>query len=158
MILIDQIYKFYKTLYLVIDFMYMLQFITFVKNSMSSLADRGYQVELAGVFYHVGENDMSMPPYRKQAAAWIQKIIQQSRKDLSQPGLRWYVSQQPPTDDPRVNSIDVTADLIETLDKDPNATHIQAFQLPKQSKKLVISTAGIVALGKLLANEYLKNR
>ncbi len=32
MILIDQIYKFYKTLYLVIDFMYMLQFITFVKN------------------------------------------------------------------------------------------------------------------------------
>jgi hypothetical protein len=134
------------------------RFITFVKNSMSSLADRGYQVELAGVFYHVGENDMSMPPYRKQAAAWIQKIIQQSRKDLSQPGLRWYVSQQPPTDDPRVNSIDVTADLIETLDKDPDATHIQAFQLPKQSKKLVISTAGIVALGKLLANEYLKNR
>lgn len=31
-ILVDQIYKFYKTLYLVIDFMYMLYFITFVKS------------------------------------------------------------------------------------------------------------------------------
>jgi len=31
-ILVDQIYKFYKTLYLVIDFMYMLDFITFVKS------------------------------------------------------------------------------------------------------------------------------
>jgi len=31
-ILIDQIYKFYKTLYLVIDFMYIQHFITFVKN------------------------------------------------------------------------------------------------------------------------------
>jgi len=31
-ILVDQIYKFYKTLYLVIDFMYTVYFITFVKN------------------------------------------------------------------------------------------------------------------------------
>ena len=31
-ILVDQIYKFYKTLYLVIDFMYTLDFITLVKS------------------------------------------------------------------------------------------------------------------------------
>ena len=31
-ILVDQIYKFYKTLYLVIDFMYILHFSTFVKS------------------------------------------------------------------------------------------------------------------------------
>ena len=35
------------------------QFIEFVRESIAELAAKGHDVELAGVFYHVGENDMS---------------------------------------------------------------------------------------------------
>ena len=38
------------------------------------LNDEGHQVELAGICYHVGENDMSFWPYRKDAAKWAEVI------------------------------------------------------------------------------------
>jgi hypothetical protein len=99
---------------------------------------------------------MSMPPYRKKAAKWLQSTIAQSRLDLKMPALRWYVSQQPPTDDKRVNSHDVTADLERVAAADGNLIHIKAFDLPKQEKKLVVDTAGIIRLGELIAESYLQ--
>ena len=84
------------------------RFIAFVQESVQELREKGHEVELAGVFYHLGENDMSMPPYRKSVPQWLQSTIAQSRTDLAMPSLKWYVSQQPPTDHERVNSIDVT--------------------------------------------------
>ena len=128
------------------------RFIAYVKESLKSLRDKGHEVELAGVFYHVGENDMSFHPYRKEAAGRLQAIIAESRKDLGLPKLKWFVSQQPPTDDKRVNTLDVTADIGKA---DPAFIHIKAFDLPPQEKKLVISTAGIVELGELIAKGYL---
>ena len=70
--------------------------------------------------------------------------------------LEWFVSQQLPTDDEGVNSIDVTGDLEKMAVADAHLTLIQAFDLPAQESKIVITTAGIVALGELLADEYLK--
>ncbi len=130
-------------------------FIAFIKESIQELEDKGQQVELAGIFYHLGENDMSFGPHRKNAAKWLQSIVEQSRKDLSQSTLKWYVSQQPPTDDERVNSIDVVAALEAVATADSNLVHIKAFNLPKQEKKLVIDTAAIVQLGELIASSYL---
>ena len=130
------------------------QFITFVKESITELEAKGHEVELAGIFYHVGENEMSMPPYRKSAPKWLESTIAQSRRALELPQLKWYVSQQPPTDDKRVNSIDVTAELEKIAAADNNLIHIKAFDLPKQEKKLVIDTAGIVRLGELIAERY----
>ena len=72
--------------------------------------------------------------------------------------LKWFVSQQPPTDDKRVNSIDVTTELARIAAADSNLIHIKAFDLPKQEKKLVINTAGIVRLGELIAENYLKQQ
>jgi hypothetical protein len=134
------------------------RFIAFVKESIQELQDKGHDVELAGVFYHVGENDMSMPPYRANAAKWLHSTVTQSRQDLASPALRWYVSQQPPTDDDRVNSMDVTGDLERIAAADNNLVHIQAFDLPEQEKKFVIDTAGIVRLGELIAESYLKRQ
>ena len=57
-------------------------FITFIKESLNELKDKGHDVELAGIFYHVGENDMSMGSYRKKAAEWLPSTIVQSRQDL----------------------------------------------------------------------------
>ncbi|MSR48402.1 MAG: hypothetical protein EXS13_15305, partial [Planctomycetes bacterium] len=131
------------------------RFIAFVRESMKELAEHGHEVELAGVFYHLGENDMSFPPYREQAAARLAALVAQSRTDLGLPALRWFVSQQQPTDDASVNGIDVTADLAKLAAADPNLIHFKAFKLPKQEEPLVLTTAGIVALGEAIADRYL---
>ena len=131
------------------------QFIQFIRDSIKELQDKGHEVELAGIFYHVGENEMSMHPYRKQAPEWLLSTVSQSRRDLELPNLKWYVSQQPPTDHERVNSIDVTAEFEKLAAADSDLLHIKAFNLPAQEKKLVIDTAGIVRLGELIAQAYL---
>ena len=74
------------------------------------------------------------------------------------PTLKWYVSQQQPTDDKRVNSIDVTSELQRIAAADSHLIHIKAFDLPRQDKKLVLDTAGIVRLGELIAETYLKQQ
>ena len=132
------------------------RFISFIEKSLKELTDKGSEVELAGVFYHLGENDMPFHPYRKQAAKRLQAIITQSRKDLDVPKLKWFVSQQPPTDDKRVNNLDVVADVEKVAAGDKAIIHLKAFDLPPQEKKLMIDTAGIVRLGEFLADSYLK--
>ncbi|MFT7677809.1 MAG: hypothetical protein ACI8QC_001795, partial [Planctomycetota bacterium] len=72
-------------------------FIEFVQSSIAQLEERGHKVELAGIFYHLGENDMSWGQFRQKAAERLQTLVNQSRTDLGLPELRWFVSQQPPT-------------------------------------------------------------
>jgi hypothetical protein len=132
-------------------------FLEFVRESLQQITSRGQEVELAGILYHLGENDMSWGPFRQGASARLQALVNQSRKDLDLPALRWFVSQQPPTDDEQVNGIDVTAQLEEIAAADPYLIHIKAFDLPAQEKILVLDTAGIVALGEQLARSWLEN-
>lgn len=134
------------------------KFVSFVNESVKELTDKGQRVELAGIFYHLGENDMSFGPYRRDAPKRLQALIAQSRQDLKMPGLKWFVSQQPPTDDKRVNNIDVTAELEKVAAADKNLIHIKAFDLPEQEKKLVITTEGIVELGEVIAKGYLSGQ
>ena len=126
------------------------EFIQFVRESVNELEAKGNNARLAGIVYHLGENDMSFYPYRKMAAERLQAIIAQSRSDLKRPGLKWFVSQQPPTDDEGVNRVDVIADMEKIAAADPNLIHIKAFDLPPQKKRLVLDTAGVIALGRLL--------
>jgi hypothetical protein len=133
------------------------RFLAFVREAMQSITAQGNTVELAGIFYHLGENDMSFGPFRQQAAAQLAALIAESRRDLALPTLRWFVSQQRPTDDPGVNGIDVTAAIGKLAAADAHLIHIQAFDLPGLDK-LVLSTAGVCALGERLADGYLKVR
>lgn len=134
------------------------QFIAFIHKLIMDLQAKGHTVELAGIFYHVGENDMAFGPYRKDAAKWLRSTVAQSRQNLGLPSLRWYVSQQPPTDEDGLNKIDVTADLAAIAAADPRFIHLKAFSLPPQTEKLVITAAGIVRLGELLAESYIEHR
>lgn len=134
------------------------QFIAFIQESIRELEARGHPVELAGIVYHVGENEMSFGPYRSNAAKWLQSTVAKSREDLALPALKWFVSQQPPTDEKGLNRIDVTANLAALAAADPAFIHLKAFNLPPQKEKLVITTAGIVQLGELLAEGCLEHR
>jgi hypothetical protein len=129
-------------------------FINFIKQSIKELEDKGQQVELAGIVYHLGENDMSYLPYRREAITWLQSTIAQSRKDLAMPSLKWIVSQQPPTDEASLNQVDVTSQLAELARADASVFHLKAFDLPPQQEKFVITTAGVVRLGEILAQSF----
>jgi hypothetical protein len=134
------------------------QFIDFIRAAIRDLSSRGHEVNLAGVFYHLGENDMSFGPYRQAAAARLRSFMAQSRVDLELPNLVWFVSQQPPTDHESVNSMDVVGDLEALAAADEHFIHIKAFDLPKQEKLLVLDTAGVVALGEALGKAFLNRR
>ncbi len=134
------------------------RFIAFVKEAMDDLAERGHAVDLAGVFYHLGENDMSFGPFRQRAAAHLASLVAQSREDLGLPALRWFVSQQPPTDHESVNKIDVTGAIEKLAAADANLIHLKAFDLPGREEQLVLTTPGIVALGELLAERWLDRK
>lgn len=133
-------------------------FIAFIQESIRELQAKGHEVELAGIFYHVGENDMSFAPYRRDVAKWLQSTVAKSRQDLGLPSLKWYVSQQPPTDEAGLNAIDVVANLSAIAAADSAFIHLKTFHLPPQQEKLVITTAGIIQLGELLAQSYLDHR
>ena len=126
--------------------------------ALKELQAKGHPVELADIFYHVGENDMAFGHYRSNAAKWLQSTVAKSREDLALPVLKWHVSQQPPTDEKGLNRIDVTVNLAALAAADPAFIHLKAFNLPPQEEKLVITTAGIVQLGELLARSYLEHK
>lgn len=132
-------------------------FIRFIRDSIRELEIKGHPVELAGIFYHVGENDMAYYPYRRDAAKWLQSTIAQSRIDLSLPALKWYVSQQSPPNQEKLNKIDVIASLAAVIAADPATFHIVALDLPPQNENLVLDTAGVVKLGVLLARSYIEH-
>jgi hypothetical protein len=131
-------------------------FLRFVREAVADLEARGHAVELAGVFYHLGENDMSFGPFRRGAADGVRALVEGSRAELGLPDLDWYLSQQPPTDDEGLNAIDVTAALAELAAVDPHLHHLRAFELPEQAEQLVLDAAGVVALGELLAEAWLE--
>lgn len=133
-------------------------FIAFIKETIRELEAKGHPVELAGIVYHVGENDMAFGPYRRDAAKWLQSTVAQSRLDLALPALKWHVSQQPPPDQKGLNTLDIAANLSAIAAADPAFTHMKAFDLPPQQEKLVITTEGIVRLGELLAGSFLQRQ
>lgn len=118
-----------------------------VRSSLAQLDRQKIAYRIEGFMWHQGENDM-----------FNQEYMANYGENLAMPALKWYVSQQPPTDHERVNSIDVTTELEEIAAAERNLIHIKAFDLPKQEKKLVIDTAGIVRLGELIAENYLKQQ
>ncbi|MCH2101850.1 MAG: sialate O-acetylesterase [Planctomycetes bacterium] len=132
-------------------------FLDFIRNSISDLETKGHQVELSGIFYHVGENDMSMHSYRKEAPDRIASFVQQIRIDLDKPELRWFISQQPPTDHERVNSIDVVTMIEKMAEYDSHMTLIQALDLSGRDQRIVVTTEGIIELGEMMANAYLES-
>ena len=52
----------------------------------------------------------------------------------------------------------MTSELEKVAAADSNLIHIKAFDLPQQEKKLVIDTVGIVRLGAVIAERYLKQQ
>ena len=97
---------------------------------------------------------MSWAPARRSAVARLASIVRDARADLKLPGLRWFVSQQPPTSAEGLDAIDVVAEMRALAAADELLFHVEAFDLPPQPKELVLDTAGVVELGRRLAARW----
>ncbi|MBL8723743.1 MAG: hypothetical protein JNK49_06830 [Planctomycetes bacterium] len=132
--------------------------LAFVREQMAALAGKGHPVRLAGIVYHLGENDMAWGHHRQQAAAWLGEWIAASRRDLELPQLRWYVSQQVPPDHADAGKADVVAAVRKLAAADEHFVYVEASKPPPQQEQLVFDTAGVVWLGEQLAAAVLQQR
>lgn len=130
-------------------------FIAFIRESKASLEARGHVVELAGVVYHLGENDTAWGPFRRTVADRLAEAIAGSREDLGHPNLRWFVSQQEPMPMKSSDAVDVVAAVEAIAAADAYTEHVLTLELPGREEALVLTTAGVVELGRRLAERVL---
>ena len=127
-------------------------FVAFVQASMAAVREAGARPRLAGIVYHVGENDMSWHPFRQGAPERVAAMIAGLRKDLDAPDLPVFISQQPPTDHESVNKVDVVAAMAAMAAADPNTHHRLMADFPPQDRQLVLDTEAVVWLGRAMAD------
>lgn len=128
----------------------------FVRTSIAALERKGHTVRLAGIVYHLGENDMAWRPHRQKAATWLGEWIAASRRDLALPELRFFVSQQAPPEQADLEKDDVVGAVRKLASADARFVHIEALRPPPQREALVFDTAGVVWLGEQLAAAVLR--
>ena len=127
-------------------------FVAFVQASMAAVREAGARPRLAGIVYHVGENDMSWHPFRQGAPERVAAMIAGLRKDLDTPDLPVFISQQPPTDHESVNNVDVVAAMAAMAAADPNTHHRLMAGFPPQDRQLVLDTEAVIWLGRAMAD------
>ena len=108
-------------------------------------------MEIAGIVYHLGENDMSFHPYRRMAAERVAELVRASRRDLERPALPWYLSQQAPTKLERLKELDPVKDIARFAESDEHTVHLPLEGSPQERERLVMEAAGVVWLGEWLA-------
>ena len=132
-----------------------IKFISFVKECVQDLQAKGHEVELASIVYHMGENDMCIHNYKKNAVARLASIMKQSRLDLNQAHLNWLVSLQPPFPNKNLSQIDVRGELKALADADPNlGVRILEDNTPLD-RNMLLNARGVKKLGERLAKAIL---
>lgn len=129
--------------------------ISFIRSAQDDLQQRGFDCSLEGIFWHTGENDTWFGPYSQNNAEWMKQLIDQTRADLKQPELTWFISEQHQKA-PWSNIEPVNAALNELARTESRLTIIKTAELPHA--RLHFGTKGTLLLGETLADAYLKNR
>ncbi len=129
--------------------------INFIRAAQDDLKQQGFESSLEGIFWHTGENDTYFGPYANNNAKWTKQLIDQTRADLKQPGLAWFISEQH-QNAPWRNIEPVNAALNELARTDPRITIIKTSELPHA--RLHFGTKGTLLLGEQMADAYLKKR
>jgi hypothetical protein len=131
------------------------KFISFIRAAQDDLKQQGFQCSLEGIFWHTGENDNYFGPYAQNNAKWLKQLIDQTRVDLKQPDLAWFISEQH-QNAPWGNIESVNAALNEMARTDQRITIIKTSELPHA--RLHFGTSGTLWLGEVMADAFLNNR
>ncbi|HYW80051.1 MAG TPA: sialate O-acetylesterase [Thermoguttaceae bacterium] len=128
------------------------KFIDGIRKAQQDLTAAGYDTELAGVFWHCGENDRALHQQAKVYAANLKQLIDGTRKDLAAPNLKWFITEQPviPADWAGDRTfLPINEDLEALASGDENIRFIKTSHLPHRI--VVFGTEGILALGEEMA-------
>ena len=131
------------------------KFAGFIRSAMEDLKGRGYDASLAGVFWHVGENDTFFDPYLRKQAEWIRRLITQVRKDFEVGQLPWFISEQHPRS-PWKNIEAVNRAIEGVATAESGVYRVPTAHLPHE--RLHFGTRGTLLLGEALAEAYLERR
>lgn len=131
------------------------KFISFIRAAQDDLKQQGFETSLEGIFWHTGENDTYFGPYSQNNAKWLKQLIDQTRADLQQPKLAWFISEQH-KQAPWRNIEPVNAALNEMARTDSQIKIIKTSELPHA--RLHFGTKGTLLLGEEMATAYLKSR
>lgn len=129
--------------------------IRFIRLAQEDLRQRGYECRLEGIFWHTGENDTFFGPYSQNYAKWMKQLIDQVRKDLEQPDLMWFISEQH-NRSPWRNFEKVNDALNKLAGTEPKVMIIQTTGLPHA--RLHFGTKGTLLLGDAMADAYLRQQ
>lgn len=129
------------------------KFIAFIRAAQEDLNRQGFECSLEGIFWHTGENDTYFGPYSQNYAKWMKELIEQTRRDLKQPELPWFISEQH-KNAPWRNMDSVNAALNEMARSDPRIKIIKTSHMPHAQHHF--GTKGTLLLGEEMANAYLQ--
>jgi len=111
-----------------------------------------YHFGTLGQLQHGEENDRALHQQAKMYAPNLKKLIAGTRKDLSAPKLKWYITEQPvipPDWAGKRKFLPVTADLQALAQADANISFIKTTHLPH--RVVLFGTEGILTLGEEMA-------
>ena len=129
--------------------------ISFIRAAQDDLKQQGVECSLEGIFWHTGENDTYFGPYSQNIAKWLKQLINQTRADLKQPDLSWFISEQH-NNAPWGNVEAVNTALNELAQTDLQVTIIKTSELPHA--RLHFGTRGTLMLGEKMADAYLAEK
>ncbi len=127
-------------------------FINGIKKAQRDLENAGCDSELVAVFWHCGENDRALHQPAKEYATNLKKLIDGTRKDLSAPKLKWFITEQPvipPDWAGNQKFLPIEKDIEALAQADENIRFIKTNHLPH--RVVVFGTQGILALGEEMA-------
>lgn len=118
----------------------------FIVAAIKDLEKRGYVVNVNALFWHAGENDTYYTPYLRGYGAKLQAIFSGLRKDINQPSLRCFVSEQHPKS-PWANVAAMNAELKQMVvsDRERLSVIVPTHTLPHG--KTHFGSTGTIALG-----------
>lgn len=131
------------------------KFAAFVRAALEDLRGRGYDASLAGVFWHVGENDTFFDPYLRKQAEWMRRLIARVRMDFGPGPVPWFISEQHPRS-PWKNIEAVNRAIDEVARTEAAVFRVPTAGLPHE--RLHFGTKGTLMLGEVMAEAYLDRR
>lgn len=129
--------------------------IAFINEAKEDLNRRGFECSVEAIYWHTGGNDTYFGPYAQNYAKSMKQLIDQTRLDLKQPELPWFISEQH-KNAPWKNMDFVNAALNEMARNDRQVTIIKTSHLPHERHHF--GTKGTLFLGEEMANAYLNQR
>ena len=101
---------------------------------------------------------MSLSSFKENAVSRMKELVDSSRQDLGMNDLKWFVSHQPPAAFDGAAKVDIVSQLSEWSQQSKSNWHVPAPGLLADKEHILMNSNGVIKLGLLLADAYLKQR